>query len=157
MVELVVLTVVILVGLIMGIRHYKKITKVNLPSQELISKGKVILIKPENVEIKTSEQWIETEKPMTRTAVLDTLVNKPGVTNQKRIVSYLIYQTVRDNKLVKFVSQPIYKDKASILMVLSNLDAIKIYIDPANVENYYFDISSSAGIVVAPFDPKNKF
>ena len=144
MVELIVLIIVIFVGIIIGIRRYKKIAKVTLPDQELMSKGKVILIKPENVEIKTSEQWIETEKPLTRIAILDSLGGKAGVNNEKRIVSYLIYQTVIDNKLIKFVSQPIYKDNANILMALSNIEAIKIYIDPANVENYHFDISNSA-------------
>jgi len=143
MVELAVLIIVILVGVIIGIKRYKKITKLNVPSQGLMTKGKVILVKPENVEIKTSEQWVGTEKPLTKIAMVDSLIGKAGITNEKRIVSYLIYQTVKDNKLVKFVSQPIYKDKASILIALSNVEVIKIYMDPANVENCYFDISNS--------------
>jgi len=142
MIEVIVLMIVIVVGLIIGIRRYKKITKWNSPSQELISKGKVILIKPEHVEVKTSEQWIETEKELTTTVMLDSLIGKAGVTNEKRIVSYLVYQTMNDNKLIKYVSPPIYKDKSSILMTLSNLEVIKIYIDSTNVENYYFDVSN---------------
>jgi hypothetical protein len=61
MVELIVLIIVILVGITIGIRRYKKITKVNLAGQELI-----FLIKPENVEMKTSEQWVETQTPLNK-------------------------------------------------------------------------------------------
>jgi len=50
----------------------------------------------------------------------------PCISNEKRFASYLIYQTGKYNKLIKFVSQPIYKDKASFLMALSNVEAIKM-------------------------------
>ena len=143
MLFLIVIIITVLVTISIGLYKFRKkmYGEVSLANQ-LIETGVVFSVLPEEIKIKTREYSIESDVGMSRSSMLDSLYQPERNTiKENKIISVLIYEGNRNGKVVRYTSSPVYKDEISIRFYLSQQKAIKIYIDPSNQDNYYFDVS----------------
>ena len=138
------IVIAIIIGAIVGLFKYRKETFFkDLPVNPLKKNGRIVSLNPNDIVIKSREYWEDQDVELSGTAMLDAMYGREELNSkQRKVISALLYEGEYNGKTVKYHSSPIYQDELTIRAALSNIKEVKVYVDPNDESNYYFDISS---------------
>ena len=112
--------------------------------EQLKLNGDKVKVTLDNAEVKsrTYHNEIISDSTPSRTEMLDALYdsNRNYKTEEIR-QTYIVYYKQYNGKNYKFISHATTQDPEVVKMFIDRQNGIDLYIDPANPEKYYFDLS----------------
>ena len=121
-----------------------KINRRTKSEELLLANGKVIEVPLSDCDIKSGQLYLDNELSSmpSRTEMVDALFGKHNEQPASSTAAYIIY-TWRDNVGTshRFISSPIFMSLESLRLRLDKQQHTKIYVDPKDIKNYFFDVS----------------
>ena len=73
--------------------------------------------------------------------MLDGLAGRGESYQKGSEICYIICEIIMEEKQVKFVSPPLPKNKTVLTSLLYEQGGVNVFVDPANLEVYFFDLN----------------
>jgi len=129
--------------LIKNMFSYLKSKRKLKANELLLANGNIIEVPLSDCDIKSGQLYSDDESFSTpsRAEMVDALFGKQKEQPAPSTATYIIY-TWRDSggSSRRFISSPIFMPPESLRLRLDNQHYTNIYVDPANINNYFFDI-----------------
>jgi hypothetical protein len=128
-----------------------KIKRRTKSKELLLAYGNVIEVPFSDCDIKSGQLHLDKEfsSMPSRTEMIDALFGKHNEQPAPSTAAYIIY-TRLDNAGTshRFISSPIFMSSESLRLRLDKQHHTKIYVDPRNIGNYFFDVSFLDDIIL---------
>jgi len=138
----------VLTGLVVGVVLVRyiffrlKVKRGSEAKELLIANGNIIEVMLTECDIKTGQVYLDNDLSSmpSRTEMVDALFGKQSEQPVSSAAAYIIY-TWRNNteSNCRFISSPIFMSLESLRLRMDKQQRTKIYVDPRNISNYFFD------------------